>query len=367
MKISLICAPPEGYHGWGRYTLELARQLVARGHALQIITSTDAPDSPPPDLASAEYIRILPSVMQPLRLNSARIWLAAPQVQRLTASADVIHVTAEPYALAAFSALRPVIVTAHGTYVPRLVGKALWGALYARMFRRVTLICVSDFTAGQVRAALPLVQTTVIPNGVDVDEVRRTVPPVAKSGPTVITIGQIKERKGSHILIEAMREVCVKVPAARLVLIGDDSDSAFVDALRAKVTEYGIAGAVRFAGRVSDDVKIGWLQAADVFALPALNAAGKFEGFGLVYLEASATGLPVIGTRGNGAEQAIRDGETGFLIAQNDPAALAARVIELLTNPALRQRMGSAGWEYSEAHRWSLVAERVIALYRSLI
>jgi len=365
MKISLICAPPEGHHGWGRYTLELARQLAARGHALQIITSTDAPDSPP--LASAEYIRLLPSVMQPPRLNSARIWLAAPHIQRLTAHADVIHVTAEPYALAALSALRPVVVTAHGTYVPLLVGKPLWGALYARMFRRSTVTCVSDYTAEQVRAALPLVQTTVIPNGVDVDALRRSVPPVAKSGPTVITIGQLKERKGSHILVEAMREVCAKVPTARLLLIGDDSDSAFVDVLRAKVADYGIAGAVRFAGRVSDDVKIGWLQAADVFALPALNAAGKFEGFGLVYLEASATGLPVIGTRGNGAEQAIRDGETGFLIDQNDPAALAARIIELLTHSALRQRMGSAGWEYAEAHRWSLVADRVIALYQSLL
>jgi glycosyltransferase involved in cell wall biosynthesis len=89
----------------------------------------------------------------------------------------------------------------------------------------------------------------------------------------------------------------------------------------------------------------------------------KFEGFGLVYLEAGAAGLPVIGTLGCGAEEAIVPGETGLLIPQADAGALAAALVRLLENPALRAEMGAAGRARAEAYSWLNIAAQVQAAY----
>jgi len=102
-----------------------------------------------------------------------------------------------------------------------------------------------------------------------------------------------------------------------------------------------------------------------VFALPSINIGGRFEGFGLVYLEAGAAGLPVIGTLGCGAEEAIVDGETGFLVPQYDVEALAGAIIRLLTDADLRARMGAAGRARAAAFSWTNVAAQVRAVYES--
>jgi glycosyltransferase involved in cell wall biosynthesis len=364
MHISLITAPPEQHHGWGNYTLALARELLRTGHTLSIVTGVDAP--PEIDLpAEVSIQRVLPGLMKPKRFNSARLFAAAQQVRRLTAEADIVHVTAEPYALAARLVTKPLVVTAHGTYLPLLLVRPFWSGLYRRVFERSPIICVSRYTESQVRVLLPEARTAVIPNGVTLEAIRRTVPPVAKNGPTVVALGQLKPRKGYHLLAQAMKQVRTAVPNAQAVFLGDDSDGGYVNEIRAELAADGLTDAVRIAGRVSDDVKIGWLQAAEVFAMPALNIDGKFEGFGLVYLEASAAGLPVIGTLGCGAEDAILDGETGYLIPQNDVPTLADKIIELLRDGALRQRMGAAGWNYAEEHTWARQTQEVIKLYNA--
>ncbi|MDP1125088.1 glycosyltransferase, partial [Klebsiella pneumoniae] len=79
----------------------------------------------------------------------------------------------------------------------------------------------------------------------------------------------------------------------------------------------GLAECVHLPGQVSEEELRGWYQHADVFALPSLTVGEKFEGFGLAFLEASACGLPVIGTTGSGVAEAVRDGETGLLVPQN--------------------------------------------------
>jgi phosphatidyl-myo-inositol dimannoside synthase len=143
----------------------------------------------------------------------------------------------------------------------------------------------------------------------------------------------------------------------------DTSDTAYCNAIRAQLEADQLTDTVHLLGRVPDDVLLGWYHAADVFALPALNVDGKFEGFGLVYLEASTAGLPVIGTRDCGAEDAIRDGETGYLIAQNDVTATSQALIRLLSDSDLRSRMGAAGTNFAMQNSWERVAARVLAQY----
>lgn len=363
MRVLILSAPPVTAHGWGRYTRDLVKALAQQGAAVTLVTSYDAPADP--ELPVEAYHRQLPSVVRPERLNSLRLLRCAPIIRRLAhaASVNAVHVFAEPYTLAAALVGQPRFVTAHGTYVPSSVKRRGIGVLYRAIYGRSRLICVSHYTEAQVKAALPGADTSVIPNGVDADRFRRVVPLPHKSAPTVLAVGQMKARKGFHVLAKAMLSVRQRVPEARAVFIGDTNDTDYVADLRQQIASDGLGDAIDILGRVPDDTLIGWYQAADVFALPALNVGGKFEGFGLAYLEASAAGLPTIGTFGCGAEEAIRDGETGFLIPQNDPAALSGSIVRLLSDSAIRKRMGTAGRAYADTQTWDRIAQKTLALY----
>jgi phosphatidylinositol alpha-1,6-mannosyltransferase len=365
MRVAMLSPAPVKTYGWGRYTRDLVKSLAACGAEITLITAVDAPPQPDPqpDLPVAAYHRILPSLTPPPRLSSLRLLASIPAVRHLSAGCDVIHTFAEPYALAC-ALSRQVFVTAHGTYVARTTARPIVGRLYRRVYRQATIICVSGYTQRAVQAVLPALHTVVIPNGVDAARYQhRPVDLPEKRGPTILAVGQVKARKGFHILAQAMRQVRAAVPGAQAVFIGDMADAAYCDLVKAQLNADGLADAVRWLGRVPDETLLGWYHAADVFALPALDAGGKFEGFGLVYLEASAAGLPVVGTRDCGAEDAIRDGKTGFLVPQNDPSATADALIRLLNDSDLRARMAAAGVAFARENGWDRVARRVLDLY----
>jgi phosphatidylinositol alpha-1,6-mannosyltransferase len=367
MRVAMLSAAPVNAHGWGRHTRDLVAALAAQNVAITLITARDAPAKP--DLPLAAYRRILPSVTPAPRFLTLRLLAAVPSVYRLCSGHDVVHVLAEPYALAiplARPGLVTGVVTAHGTYLPRTLARPVVGWLYRRVYQQSQIICVSSYTERQVQAALPSARTVVIPNGVDVARFQQPGQPPVKRGPTVLAVGQLKARKGYHVLAKAMRYVREAIPDAEAVFIGNDADSLYCDSLRAQLAADGLIDAVHILGRAPDDVLLGWYHAADVFALPALNIDGRFEGFGLVYLEASAAGLPVVGTRDCGAEDAIRDGETGFLVPQNDPQATAQALIRLLQNADLGARIGAAGAAWAQQNTWDQVARRVVEVYVSL-
>ena len=119
---------------------------------------------------------------------------------------------------------------------------------------------------------------------------------------------------------------------------------------------------------VAEETKLAWYGAADVFALPSLHVGRKFEGFGLIYLEASASGLPVIGTLDSGAEDAIEHGGTGLLVPQSGvTGALADAIISLLRNPERASQMGAAGRDSVQNRTWDNAARQWLALYEGCI
>lgn len=313
--------------------------------------------------------RILPNLLRDVpRFFTPRLLLKRSAVQRIAVQSDLMHVIAEPYTLVARGYEKPLVVTAHGTYLPQTATKGRFAPLYQYMYRRAQVICVSFYTEGRVKRAVSGVHTTVIPNGVDLRRFMGEAHPVEKRGPTILVVGQVKARKGFHILAKAMAAVRREIPEAQAVFIGDDrADPNYVNQIKEDLAAQNLSDAVQWVGKVDDATLRGWYAAADIFALPALNVGDRFEGFGLVYLEASAARLPVIGTRDNGAEDAIRDGETGLLVPQNDPEALAQVAVKLLRDADLRQRMGQAGYTFAAQHTWERTARETIALYQRLI
>ncbi len=366
MRVALISSEFAPTYGWARYALELASALRAQGAEVVGIAQKNAL-APSIDVYDA-YHPILPSLVPRTSKFVPRTLRAVSRVRRATCGCDVVHVIAEPYTpmAALIAGRRPLVVTAHGTYVPQTAQQSSMSALYRWAYRRAHLIAVSAYTKGRVLEALPELdeaRIAVVHNGVHFAAFQQPTPAPQKRGPTILTVGGVKPRKGTHVLVEAFAQVREHVPEAQLVVVGAHG-GGYMRQLQERIAELGLEDAVHFSGVISDEALRGWYQHADVFALPSLNIGEQFEGFGLVFLEAGACGLPVVGTLGSGVAEAVRDGETGLLVPQNDAEALADALVRLLTDEALHARMSAAGREHARAQDWAHVAERVAALYR---
>jgi phosphatidylinositol alpha-1,6-mannosyltransferase len=232
-------------------------------------------------------------------------------------------------------------------------------ALAAFALRRAAAtIAVSRYTRElAVAAGAEPDSVHLIPPGVDL--------PKASDGareaprPTVLTIARLRDRyKGHDVMLRALPLIRARVPEVEWVVVGDGPLRA---GLERAAADQGLVDAVRFLGAVSDDERDRWLRRAHVFTMPSRVPAGGFagEGFGIVYLEAAAHGLPVVAGNVGGAPDAIVDGETGVLVDPNDHIALAEAIARLLLDPDHARALGAAGARRACEFTWPAVARRV--------
>jgi phosphatidylinositol alpha-1,6-mannosyltransferase len=180
--------------------------------------------------------------------------------------------------------------------------------------------------------------------------------------PVIVCVSRLVPRKGQDMLIRTLAEVRRRVPDAALLLVGGGPYRSTLEGLaRAE----GMAGHVVFTGSVSWAEMPAHYAAGDVFAMPCRTRRGGLdvEGLGIVYLEASATGLPVIGGNSGGAPDAVREGETGYVVSGHDQPALVERLVTVLSDQALARRLGEAGRAWVEAEwQWDTQAARLTTL-----
>jgi len=235
------------------------------------------------------------------------------------------------------------------------------GRLVARVADRVDALGVlsgytrrvlAPWTQGRapVHDVLPGVDTDLFTPSADGSAVRRRhrIPPDA---PLVVCVSRLVARKGQDVLIEAWPRVRARVPGARLLLVGT---GPLAGRLAGRVRALGLDGAVTLAGAVPWAELPAHHAAADLFAMPCRTRLGGLdvEGLGIVYLEAQASGVPVVAGRSGGAPETLVHGETGVVVEGTDAAGLARAVTDLLADPARRALMGRAGRAHVEQH-WS--------------
>jgi phosphatidylinositol alpha-1,6-mannosyltransferase len=195
--------------------------------------------------------------------------------------------------------------------------------------------------------------------GVDLPAVRAGV---RSERPTVLTVARLEERyKGHDVLTRALPLVRARVPEVEWVVVGDGSLRPHVEDL---VRATGLDDCVRFTGELPDSERDRWLDRAHVLALPSRvpsNGAGG-EGFGIVYLEAAAHGLPVVAGGVAGALDSVVHGETGLLVDPADHVAVADAITELLIDRERGQELGRRGRARASEFAWTDVCERIEAL-----
>jgi phosphatidylinositol alpha-1,6-mannosyltransferase len=203
----------------------------------------------------------------------------------------------------------------------------------------------SEFTASEVRRQLPaaadrvrVILLCIDPERIETWEQRAPQASAAPRARAALLVGRMwpsEGGKGHDHLIEAWPAVRMRAPDAELWIVGDGDNRA---RLEERARAHGVAGAVRFFGRVSDAELCDLYRRAALFAMPSCQ-----EGFGLVYAEAMWHGLPCIGSTADAAGEVIADGETGLLVPYGDVHAIGSAVASLLTDPARAEAMGRAG------------------------
>lgn len=316
-------------------------------------------------------------------MSRPRFWASLTKsslkIARAARRADLVHAIKDyPHSLAGVLGARfagkPCIATAHGTYSVQPLLTKRHAELARFTYKSLAgLVAVSRHTESRLVSILGPTRPrrfVVIPNAVSAEHYA-AAPVIGDrpwhAHPFTLSIGELKERKGHHLAIEAWCRAALNRPDLHHYLIGKGSGDEYEAALRRTIASSGLERRVHLLGNVNESEKIDLLRRARIFLhTPVTGSDGGFEGFGIVYLEAAACGVPSIGTVDSGAEDAIVDGETGLLVEPKVEAV--ARAIErLLGDPALRARLGAGGLELARRSSWDENARCVLALYDEVL
>lgn len=161
----------------------------------------------------------------------------------------------------------------------------------------------------------------------------------------IVSVGRLVHRKGQDTLVEALPMILREVPDAHLLFVGEGPRRDF---MQKRAEKLGVAAHITFIGRIQYGDLPQYICVGDIFAMPSRSrlAGLEVEGLGIVYLEASACGIAVIGGASGGAPDAVIDGQTGLVVDGKSKSDVARAVIELLKNPELAKQMGYRGRQW---------------------
>jgi phosphatidylinositol alpha-1,6-mannosyltransferase len=370
---------PPGPGGIGTHAHQLALRLGDLGWQVEVIARQDFADDA--EIAafntSAPFsiIRLLPAGGS----LSELLYRAGVVLRRVRASQpDVILSSGQRMvwlmALLAPLLRRPWAAVGHGTEFK--IARTPEALLSRFAFSRANhVICVSQHTRGvMLRAGIRPRAGSVIHNGAD-DTRFAPAPAEICAGlraglgigdaPLIVTVGHVSPRKGQDIVVRALPHILQHHPNTHYVAVGLPTQA---EAYMQIAHDLGVADHVHFVGRQPIEKVIGWMSAADVFAVTSRTTQdGDFEGYGIVVIEAAMCGVPSVVADNSGLVEAIEDGVTGIAVRHDDPHDTARGILTLLDDAALRRAMGErARARALSAGTWRHAAASYDTLLRSL-
>ncbi|CAK3667101.1 glycosyltransferase family 4 protein [Vibrio crassostreae] len=368
MKLLYICDEINTKSGWATNTFNLVKEAKRKGHTVTVLTSRNVNNTlPSSDIQVFQLLRSMKG--GPKRIVNACI--DTNNIKKIIdlKSYDAIHITVEPLMLIALFIKHPnIILSLIGTYSDVLftVGVNQW--FYKLALKKMNkLTAISDYTAKifreKTKSDLGL-SVSVIPLGVDLDKFSSDKLYEKKSC-SFVFVGHIKERKGLHVAIKALHTVKNTYPKVRLIVVGSIGDEKYYDKCIELITKLDLKSSVDFKGNVLDIDLKSYYEESLACILPSINAGQSFEGFGLVHLEANASGIPSIGSLECGNETAISHGISGYLARQNsneDVAKYMNTIISSWTNNEYQGLQLSAR-NFALEHTWELCFNKMADLY----
>lgn len=369
MRVGLVSpydfASPGGVNDHVRH---LARRLRQLGHEARIFAPSSRADI---DFDSARFYRIGSPISIPVNDSVARITLSFHLANRVAAIMaeerfDVVHFHEPLMPALPMTMLRMSTAANVGTF--HAFARSNVGYYYGRPLLQPYLehlhrgIAVSEPARAFVNRYFPDYPLRVIPNGIDTQAYRPGLAPIRHlkdENINILFVGRLEKRKGVGDLLRAFQFMQSRVPKVRLIIVGDGPLRGRVESY---VSRHRLPNVV-LAGYVPESVKPRYYDSADIFCAPATGA----ESFGIVLLEAMASGLPIVATEIPGYMSVLEPGRDSITVQPNSWRELGASLVVLARDAELRGRMGAFAHEKARRYSWDAVTAEVVEVYQEAI
>lgn len=360
MRIGLIASEfPPGPGGIGAHAYNLARQLVIHCHQVVVFTTT-RPEYPFLEFDNGQSYKIIRASVRNIPI--ARVFLLMARIWKFRERFDWF-VLSGLSSLAVFPLVRlisraPVLCVVHGHEV--VMSKGLVRILVkGALLRADHVVTVSEFAKRILESNGIIRPITTIPNGVTVPR-GISIRTANANKLVLITVGSLTKRKGQQNVLAALPEIAKKYGLVEYHIVGVPVEH---DSTQAMAYRLGVADRVRFHGVVNPERRDALLRQSDIFLMLSENLPdGDVEGFGIAVLEANCFGIPAIGSKNTGVEQAINQGLSGCLVDARNSAEIS-EAIGLILEQYSKFSHGAIEW--ARQHDWKEIGGRYLTLLDS--
>ena len=297
------------------------------------------------------------------------------KIRKIVKGCDIIHaLDGYPYGvmavLASLGLKKKIIITAIGSGAVIPLYQKFNGYLMRYCYRKVEQVtAISNFTKNEILKKVNNLSIKVINHGVDYKKFV-LAPDKGRSeyAPYILSVGHLRGRKGYHLTIRAFLKISKIFPNLKYAIVGKKHADDYYNALKSIIKDLDLKNKIFILDNINDDEKlIEIYKNAELFCLLSQNANHDVEGFGLVFLEAAASGLPVVGSKGCGVEDAVLNMENGILVGEKNEEEFADAVIKILQNKDLKKKMSEKSLELAKFCDWPRRISEYVDMYKRLI
>ena len=363
MKILFLTHNLKQDNGAGVFSLRLIRG-IREGLKCDVAVLTSVPSGQPFEKP----------ILYPQKSQLVRQWRT---IRSMMKACDVIHaLDAFPYGIIAVLLSRglgkKVIITAAGSGAIIPLYQWQYGFFLAFAYRHADrMTAISTFTRDEILKKIPNLAITVINHGVDMEKFERADGlqyPMKRYQPYIVSVGQLRWRKGYHFSIKSFAKVAKEFPDLRYVIVGKKYKDDYYQRLKNLIVEFHLEDRVHILEDVHTDEQLADVYTqAEFFCLFSQNVNHDVEGFGLVFLEAAAAGLPVVGAKNCGVDDAVVEGKNGLLVNTRDPQDFANALLTILRDRELQKKMRAESLAFAKECTWEKRIGEYIQLYKKLI
>jgi glycosyltransferase involved in cell wall biosynthesis len=365
MKITVITSNINTKSGWGRYSSSIINEYNNFGIDYQVITDKNY-----------KKLDKENSILLPLN-NIFNFFYNIHKVKKLASGSNIIHAfDGWPYSIYAYFAVfgtnKKLFINGVGTYSVVPLNNFLKSFLLSKAYRRAKKIfCISHYTKNKILEKIKLNNLKVVLLGKSdipkisediIVEYNKKYGIVNSNYPIFLSVGAIKNRKGQYYSLQAIAKLSNKYPKFRYFILGSDADIGYINAIKEYIQGNNLFKNVIITNNASEEELAFFYSVSDIFILNSVNDRGHFEGFGLVFLEAAQFGLPVIGSKDCGIEDAMSDGYNGYLAKQKDIKDIYKNILKILDGD--KQKLIANSQKFVKNFSWHKTVSQYYEYYK---
>jgi len=370
MKVLIITNYLGNLGGLGRYSSEVVKALG--NFPVDMVVVTEAPK--PSHIFEQNLLK---PVFNKSKITTVKNFISNTfAVRRLAKDCDVVHAhDGWPYGVygwfATFGTNKKLFITGIGTYTIAPLREKIKGYFLRLAYRKSkSIFCISDFVLNRLLMLLPGVRaktvfmgTTKLPQISSIKSERiKEEYNLTTQRPIILTVGDIKHRKGQLDTLKSLQLIKSKYPNFLYVMVGDDADKYYLQEIKSYAKKENLEKNILIISQMYDDEVLSFFYSAcDLFALNSNSENDHFEGFGLVLLEAAQFGKPVVGSSDCGIESALSNGKNGYLTRQGDHEDISKKITDILENH--KEEFGKNSLDFFQRFSWNKTVETYYKSY----